>query len=106
MGRTSVIRESVDVEYQVFQAFPGGDFFRITDDEGHTGGFFIKHSFVEEAVFAEEVTLVGDINNDGVVGNTHFVQCFEEFADVVVYGGSATQIVADQVLFLAEPVDM
>ena len=102
-GKFGQCRCKVDVEYQVFQAFPGGDFFRITDDEGHTGGFFIKHSFVEEAVFAEEVTLVGDINNDGVVGNTHFVQCFEEFADVVVYGGSATQIVADQFLINCTP---
>ena len=42
--------------------------------------------------------LVGNVDNNGVICDAHFVQCFQQLADIVVDSGSATHVVADKLL--------
>ena len=74
-GKFGQCRCKVDVEYQVFQAFPCGQFAWIPNYERHTGGFFVEHAFVIKSMFAQEITLVRHVNHNCVVGNTHFIKC-------------------------------
>ena len=88
----------IDVEDKVGIAPTGRYLLGIADDKGHTGRLFIKHALVEPAVLAEEIALVGDIHHDGIVGDAELVEGVEQTAYVVVDGGAATQIVADEFL--------
>ena len=51
-GKFCQRRCEIDIQYQIVQTFSCGYLLRITDNERHTSRFFIKHPFVEEAVFA------------------------------------------------------
>ena len=46
-------------------------------------------------MFAQEISLIGDVDNYCIISNTHFIESFQELADIVVNSGSATHIIAD-----------
>ena len=56
------------------------------DDERHALTFFIHKSLVEPAMFAEEETLVGGVDNDCIVQFTNLFKIIQQTADVFVYG--------------------
>ena len=58
----------------------------IHADERHALTFFIHKSLVEPAMFAEEETLVGGVDNDCIVQFTNLFKIIQQTADVFVYG--------------------
>ena len=49
-------------------------------------------------MLAEEITLVGDIDYDRILGQPLFIEETQQAADIVIDGRSATQVVANQLL--------
>ena len=65
------------------------------DHEGHLQRFFKHPTFVVPAMFAEIKTLVGGVDEDGIVGQSGFVQVGEQSAYALVDGGDAAEVVLD-----------
>ena len=94
----SQCRSKVHIQDNVFVACTCGDFFRVADHEGHVQRFFVHHSFVEHTMFAQEVALVGDVNDNGIFAQSFFIQHLQQAADVIVDRRPATQVVLDHLL--------
>ena len=52
----------------------GRYFFRVTDYERHAQRFFVHHAFIEHAMLAEEITLVGDVDDDRILSQPFFIE--------------------------------
>ena len=68
------------------------------DEEGCFEGLLVHPAFVEPAVFAEIPTLIGGVDDDGVVGESGFIEIIEDFTDAVVDGLHAAEVVFDVAL--------
>jgi len=68
------------------------------DEQRSAEGFFIHESLVEPSVFTHVESLVGSIDNHGVVQQVLFFQVVQQAADVAVNGCDDTQIVTHVLL--------
>ena len=88
----------INIEDDVGIARPGRDLLRVADNERHAKRLLVHHALVEKAMLAEEITLVGDIDYDRILGQPLFIEETQQAADIVIDGRSATQVVANQLL--------
>ena len=58
---------------------------RIADDERGMERLLVHESLVEPAVFAHIESLVGCIDDDGVVGEVVLVEIFQQSAHALIY---------------------
>ena len=67
---------------------------------GVAQGLLIHPAFVEPAVLAEVETLVGRVDDDGVVRQPGFVEVVENPAEIRINGSNAAQVVLEITLIL------
>ena len=85
-GKVEEGRGKVYVHTDCITCTAGFNGLGITDDERHALTFFIHKALVEPAMFAEEETLVGGVDNDCIVQFTNLFKIIQQTADVFVYG--------------------
>ena len=88
----------INIEDDVGIARPGRDLLRVADNKRHAKRLLVHHALVEKAMLAEEITLVGDIDYDRILGQPLFIEETQQATDIVIDGRSATQVVANQLL--------
>ena len=93
-GDVEVGRCVVDILYQrrafaVRLGFP-----RVADDERRAHRFFIHETLVEPSVLAHIESLVGGIDDDGIVHQVVFLQIVEQAAHFIVHRLDAAQVIA------------
>ena len=74
----------INIEDDVGIARPGRDLLRVADNERHAKRLLVHHALVEKAMLAEEITLVGDIDYDRILGQPLFVKETQQAADIVM----------------------
>ena len=74
----------------------GLDDSRPADEQRRARGFLENPALVKPAVFAEEKTLVGRIDDDGVGGEAGVVEVFQDAADIVIHALDAAEIVVHE----------
>ena len=67
---------------------------RITHQHRHAPTFFVKRTFVAEAVFTEVKTVVADEYDHGVGRDVQLIKPIENPAHVGIYGRDAAMIIA------------
>ena len=86
--------DSCDIEQGGCEVEIGGDVLAVdgsgfdgagpADEAGCFEGLLIHPTFVEPTVFAEIPTLIGGVDDDGVVGEAGFLEVIEDFTDAVI----------------------
>jgi hypothetical protein len=73
----------------------GGDLLRVAHQHWHAQAFLVHEALVKPAVLTQKETLVGGVDDDGVVAETEFVEKVKEAAGAFVDGSDTAQVILD-----------
>ena len=88
----------VDVDDGLFRDVAGLAATGITREQGDAQAWFVHEALVIPAVFADEVTVVGGVDDEGVVSEAFVVEIVEYPAEVFVDAGDGAVAVASVAL--------